>query len=431
MDISEIFEPHSTALLRSATGAPNVPEQSRTGTSTTTAPTATDHAVVHVSSFTVEDAADGALFQNGGNENSDGNIKRRHRRQDAPNSIEVRFAANGTDYSLRMALAPSVFADGAVIHVGKEALIARQQEPASYRTTENTAVFTFGSAGTTTGVVQTPAGRMLELVVSNTGSVVGRDLGTPGLGHCGVNASSSSSFHSGSEGGGGGGGGRKVRREYEPWFGSSTCYTHDQTARSLDFGVVVGYQLFSTDFASSTVATTDSLTAWVAATNMVYSSQLNVVLQMAEVHVSTSATAYPMDNDGCTDTIDTQFAALTSWTKPNPQGHWHLFDQCRPDTGSYTAGLAYVDRLCDNANGQNVGITYSNNVLSSTWYVALPGIRRRKSHLPWRTSNTLVPGKKWFRLLSFSSHSLHPPPICPPTFAFRFLAPKRAQRTTY
>ena len=76
------------------------------------------------------------------------------------------------------------------------------------------------------------------------------------------------------------------------------------------------------------------------------------------------------DASGCSTTISDQLGTFAEWQQEkSDQALWHYFDHCRPTgTGSYTAGLASLGRLCVSSYGQNSGVSYMNRLgASGTW----------------------------------------------------------------
>jgi hypothetical protein len=311
----------------------------------------------------------------------------RSRRSEIANSgsfaqagLVLDFEFKGIAYSVSLELAPSLFADDAKIHHGNSTAPANLHEPATYKTNvktgntglEHAAVITVGESGQISGVVYGTNGDQIE--ISNNGganktvSVV--EMKPDPAVKCG-NAVGDDHKHAHESGNNG----TRGRRASEPWFGSDVCYTNDAAKRSVKMGFAFTEKMYKK------VGGTDALAEFwladaLAKVNMLYETQLNIVLNVGALYFSKGDQTW--DNAGCNalwnyeeqyPDIDEQLKLFRAWTKPSKKALWHLFDDCFAPSGcgctGGTAGLAYLGVLCKNDGG--TGITF--NTGGNSWKV--------------------------------------------------------------
>eukprot|EP00729_Bicosta_minor_P018203 gene18203-15822_t len=162
----------------------------------------------------------------------------------------------------------------------------------------------------------------------------------------------------------------RTRRALEPWFGSDECYTNDTVTRSVSMGLAMSKKMY--DAAGGTDADAEFWLADILAkTNLVYESQLNIVLTAADLYFSEGSTSW--DNTGCkrfsNTNLEASLASFVSWTKPSNQALWHLFDDCFSGSTAVgaTGGLGSMGVLCRQNSG--AGLTYNMDRMKarSTW----------------------------------------------------------------
>jgi hypothetical protein len=163
---------------------------------------------------------------------------------------------------------------------------------------------------------------------------------------------------------------------YDTWVDddSNECYNGNDLLHSLQTGVYVGWQLFKNEFLEDLTTTITQIGLVYASANNLYNGQLNIHLIISEIIVSESENHFDFDagdarnsNGGCLKDIGTQLDEFSDSTLLTNNGLWHFFDDCKPNSGSYTAGIAYVGVLCRAASSGrdfNVGVTYWG---SETW----------------------------------------------------------------
>eukprot|EP00729_Bicosta_minor_P006454 gene6454-35565_t len=420
--------------------------------------------------------------------------------------VHVHFVvANSTTIDLDLELAGSVFSPGAVVRVGNSTLLdAAHFEPASYRASDGSAVFTVKGVGKVAGIVWTLNNRGLSLRNSPTGGMVFSDVGAstgagrgacngihldnPNRGQSGsttrntstdsppsmdgtsdtilakmmqaarkivrsvrtsshhhaslllpwwwgadawsgvtktvethrngyhdglLNSSNAAEneeaaqnlakgvaveeeeeeeegedSHSNSHSHADSSGGARPRRSMEAWFGDGECYTGDTSTHAVDVGMYLGYQAFTRQMGGDVATAVAQVATWIAFSNTAFKGNMNIELQVAELHISSAEDDFDMDTGrthkgtgGCQKTILDQLDALGNFNPPggyNKRAVWHFVDDCRPTSGqsAYTSGVALIGALCYQdstfANNKyydrgNIGVSYLDPVVDETW----------------------------------------------------------------
>eukprot|EP00729_Bicosta_minor_P018332 gene18332-27877_t len=300
--------------------------------------------------------------------------------------LKLEFTLKGTAYLLHAQLARSIFSDGAVIHHGSSSkALASLHEPSIYKTrgdmpTTANAVITVSQSGKVSGLVfgtngdqinidsdpTTNTVRVSEMKADKTFKCGNADDGPTSHAH----DDSLNHAHDAEEEPEGSDGPARTRRALEPWFGSDECFTNDTVTRSVNMGLAMSKKMY--DAAGGTDADAEFWIADILAkTNLVFESQLNIVLTAADLYFSEGSTSW--DNTGCkrfsNTNLEPTLDSFVSWTKPSNQALWHLFDDCFSGSTAVggSGGLGSMGVLCRPDLG--AGLTYNMDRMKvrSTW----------------------------------------------------------------
>jgi len=139
----------------------------------------------------------------------------------------------------------------------------------------------------------------------------------------------------------------------------TNCYSNDDLPHVFQVGIAIG-STYSSKYGNSVNSVMEKLSAIFSMVNMLFSRQLNVFFQIADVEIilANDAGSEMWDNAGCNKSIFQQLNDFRDAVRPSTQGLWHLIDACVDDRAS---GVAYVGTLCGKYSS---GITYDGR---STW----------------------------------------------------------------
>jgi hypothetical protein len=200
---------------------------------------------------------------------------------------------------------------------------ASAHAPVIFKSADSSAVLTFLNATAVVGVVLDHThNRTLSVASERHGRALGAAHAlSPSGGSCGVGASLN----------------RAARGHEQPYetVGDSIasrharaiakwddCFPGDDVKQSVTVGVAVDSRIFSTRLGSDEGEATAWLASIFASSNVMYETQLNIVLKIGDIFIQkTESSAAPdWNNPSCGMDITTTLKNFRDWTEPKTQG---------------------------------------------------------------------------------------------------------------
>lgn len=128
----------------------------------------------------------------------------------------------------------------------------------------------------------------------------------------------------------------------------TNCFPNEELKRLLSMGVALDVGFFRARAGGTLAGAQQAISSTFSDMNLVYVTQMNVQLQLAESIIKTSTGGDSWNEDknagGCKD-INSKLEEFSSWSSGRaPHGLWHLYTDCYGPFG--TVGLAWVGSIC-------------------------------------------------------------------------------------